>query len=447
MPIEFNIHENGIINKDLHANEIITKPFSLRSDTVQEIISRKSGFAERWALLLFLIIIIVVFASTWFIKYPDVIQVNAGLTASNAPKEIVIRQDGKLVKLFVTNDDIVIQGQTLAWIESTANHKEVVELSTLLDKGIDYLSKNETEKVSNLFKSNFQHLGELQSSYQQFVTAWQQFNDYLVNGYYYKRKKILFDDYAFLQKMHTTLEEQKSLTQQDLQLTQESFDANNSLYKDKIISKQDLRDQKSKLVGKQMSLPQLESSLLSNENLQTAKQKEIDELEHTISQQKIIFQQALQTLKSLADDWTKRYIVKAAVDGKVVFIIPLQENQFMQTGKTIGFVNPLDSKYYAQVTLPQANFGKIDTGQKVQLRFDAYPYQEFGIVEGKVKYISKVPSDSGFLSNIELPKGLITNYQRNIQYRSGLKSQALIITKDARLAQRFYYTIVKAVHQ
>ena len=97
--------------------------------------------------------------------------------------------------------------------------------------------------------------------------------------------------------------------------------------------------------------------------------------------------------------------------------------------------------------MPQTNFGKIDTGQQVQLRFDAYPYQEFGIVEGRLKYISKVPSDSGFLANIELPKGLITNYQKQIQYRSGLKSQALIITKDARLAQRFYFTIVKAVHQ
>jgi len=447
MPLEIDIHENGIAKDDIFIDGVIAKPLSLRSDTVQEIISRKPGFAERWALLLFLFIIIIVFAGTWFIKYPDVIQVNASLTAFDAPKEIVIRQDGKLIKLFVANDEIVTQGQTLAWIESTANHKEVVELSVLLDRGIDYLSKNETEKVSNLFKTGFQHLGELQSSYQQFVTAWQQFNDYLVNGYYYKRKKVLFDDYSFLQKMHTTLEEQKSLTQQDLQLTQESFDANNSLYKDKVISKQDLRDQKSKLVGKQMSLPQLESSLLSNENLQTAKRKEIDELEHNISQQKIIFQQALQTLKSLVDDWTRKYIIKAAVDGKVVFIIPLQENQFMQAGKTIGYIDPVDSKYYAQVTLPQTNFGKIKTGQQVQLRFDAYPYQEFGIVEGRLSYISKVPSDSGFLANIELPKGLLTNYQKSIQYRSGLKSQALIITKDARLAERFYYTIVKSVHQ
>jgi multidrug efflux pump subunit AcrA (membrane-fusion protein) len=142
----------------------------------------------------------------------------------------------------------------------------------------------------------------------------------------------------------------------------------------------------------------------------------------------------------------RKYILTAPVDGKVVFIVPLQENQFMQAGKTIGFVNPADSRYYAQVTLPQSNFGKIALGQRVQLRIDAYPYQEFGFLEGKLSYISRVPSDSGFLANIELPGGLVTNYRKEVQFRSGLKSQALIITRNSRLLQRFYYTMVKAAH-
>ena len=87
------------------------------------------------------------------------------------------------------------------------------------------------------------------------------------------------------------------------------------------------------------------------------------------------------------------------------------------------------------------------TVEKLYLRFDAYPYHELGYVEGRLGYISKVPSDSGFLANIALPKGLVTNCKKTIQYRSGLKCQALIITKDARLLQRFYYTMVKRIQQ
>ena len=119
----------------------------------------------------------------------------------------------------------------------------------------------------------------------------------------------------------------------------------------------------------------------------------------------------------------------------------------IQIGRIIGYVNPPDSRYYAQITLPQSNFGKIEVGQNVQLRFDAYPYEEFGFIPGKLKYISRVPSDSGFLATVELPDGLITNYKKTIQYRSGLKSQALIVTKNTRLFQRFYYNIFKAIHQ
>jgi multidrug efflux pump subunit AcrA (membrane-fusion protein) len=418
-------------------------PLLLRSDRVQEIISRQPGFFERWALWLFLLLLCLLGAGTWFIKYPDVIETGAILSSANAPKEIVIRQDGKLVRLFVGNDDTVASGQTVGWIESTADHRQVIALSGLLLKAESYLSTGQTEKVSGLFVRGFDYLGDLQTAYQQFITAWLQFNDYLENGYYYKRKASLDEDYAFLQHMHGSVEEQQRLTRQDLDLTKEAFAANDSLFRDSVVSRQDMRDQRSKLVGKQLSSEQLASSLLTNENQQVAKQRDIAELEHTISQQKIIFRQALETLKSLTDEWMRKYILRAAVAGKVVFLIPLQENQFMQAGKTIGYINPTDSRYYAQVTLPQSNFGKLRTGQRVQLRLDAYPYQEFGFIEGRLGYISKVPSDSGFLASVELPNGLRTNYRKELQYRSGLKSRALIITRDTRLIQRLLYTFIK----
>lgn len=417
--------------------------FWQRSSQVQDIITRQPGFLESWALSLFLLMLALSAAATWFIRYPDIVEANATLISANAPKEIVTRQDGKLVRLFVGNDDTIAQGQTIAWIEATADHREVIALSDLLNRAEADLSANRTESVSGLFTRAFDKLGDLQTPYQQFVTAWLQFNDYLVNGYYYRRKQSLSFDVAFLQKMHANLEEQQRLISQDLDLTMQAYIADDSLFRDSILSRQDVRDQKSKLVGKQMGLQQSASGLLTNENQQIGKQRDIDELEHTISQQKVIFKQSLETLKSLTDEWIRKYILKAPVAGKVVFLIPIQENQFLQTGKIIGYVNPADSRYYAQVLLPQANFGKIRLGQRVQLRLDAYPYQEFGYIEGRLHYISKVPSDSGFLASIELPNGLYTNYRKELQYRNGLKSRALIITHDMRLINRLFYSLVK----
>ena len=98
-----------------------------------------------------------------------------------------------------------------------------------------------------------------------------------------------------------------------------------------------------------------------------------------------------------------------------------------------------------ELSLPQNNLGKVDTGMQVQLRFDAYPYQEVGFVKGKLNYMSPIASDSGFLATVNLQNGLHTNLNKTIQYKNGLQAQALIITKDMRLLERIYYSVVKSV--
>jgi HlyD family secretion protein len=96
-----------------------------------------------------------------------------------------------------------------------------------------------------------------------------------------------------------------------------------------------------------------------------------------------------------------------------------------------------------EINLPQNNFGKVDTGMPVQLRFDAYPYEEIGFVKGRLNFISKIASDSGFYATVRLDNGLTTNLKKHIQYKNGLKAEALVITKNLRLLQRIYYSIIK----
>lgn len=418
-----------------------------RSEVTQDILSARPGFAEQWSLPFFLLILLSLFAGAWFIRYPDIVMANAYLTAADAPKEIVVRQPGKLERLFVANDDHVSQGQIVGWIESTADHAEVISLHHALEQADSLLKYNKPAQVSKLFESPLRHLGELQASYQLFITSWQQFDDYLVNGYYYKRLLGLQRGQEYLKQMHETVERELQLTRQDVGLTQNSFDASDSLYNQKVISRQDYREQKSRLFGKQLAIPQMEATILTNDNQQLDKQKEIDELDHNIFRERSIFLQSLQTLKSQVEDWEKKYLLTSPIAGKIVFMMPLQENQYLQAGKIVFFVNPANSRYFAQLTLPQNNFGKVRVGQTVRLRFDAYPYQEFGIVEGRLSYISRIPSDSGFLANIDLPKGLTTNYNNTIQYRSGLRSQALVITHNRRLLEKLYQNILKVLQR
>lgn len=416
-----------------------------RSEIAEEIISHKAGFIERWALLIFLGILVFLLALSWFIRYPDFIETRASLTAANAPKEIVPRQEGRLVKLFVRNNEKVKRGDVIGWIESTADHHEVMELSSRVDSSVAFLESGEVPRVSGLFNRPYNNLGEIQERYQSFITVWQQFNDYLVNGFYPRKVNMLRDDIRALEVTSEKMQRQKLLIEQDVKLAEETFDMNRALSDEKVLSKEEFRVERSKYLSKQMQLPQLEVSLIGNETQKRDKLKEIYQLNHDIAQQRIIFQQALQSLKSVIDDWKKRYVLQSPVDGNIFFIIPLQENQFLQPGKLIGYINPDDSRFYAETYLPQNNFGKASIGLKVQLRFDAYPYQEAGFVDGTINYISHVASDSGFLATVQLDHGLVTNTGRPISYKSGLTAQAIVITRDLRLLQRLWFNLNKSV--
>lgn len=387
----------GLLRNAKVAKTESDKTFKHRSAEAQEIISHHPGFLEKWALIVIIGILILLVVTTWFIRYPDIIETSATLTADNAPKELIPLQSGRLIKLFVKNGNHVRKGDMIGWIESTANTNEVLDLSTRLDSALALLQSDSIRDLPLLFADDYRNLGEIQTLYQAFITAWQQFNDYVVNGFYKRKKELLLKDIATLKSLNTTIRQEKILSGQDKDSSEKSLKMNKLLLDEKVISPEEYRVATSAYISKEMSIPQFNASILNNQNEQRNKLKELEQLEHDVSQQKIIFEQALETLKSTVNDWKHKYILLAPLTGTVFFTLPLQQNKFIQQGKLLGYINPEQSTFFMELNLPQNNFGKVDTGMQVQLRFDAYPYEEVGFVNGKLNFISKVATDSGFM--------------------------------------------------
>jgi multidrug resistance efflux pump len=246
---------------------------------------------------------------------------------------------------------------------------------------------------------------------------------------------------SYLQRLHGNLEEQKRMQQEDLGLASKTYDANKKLSEEKVIADFEFRSEKSKLISKAMSIPQINASLISNESSKHEKEKEIAQLQNDIAQQKGVFVQAINTLKAQIEDWKNKFLLIAPLAGKVTFIEFLQENSQLKFGQTICYINPENTSYYARVFIPQNNFGKIKVGEQVLLKLNAYPYREFGIIKAKLDFVSSIPSDSGFIAKIILPNGLVTNYKKQLQYTEGLSAQAEIITQDLKLSDRLFNEI------
>ena len=414
-----------------------------RSTTVDEIISRKPNFFSRWALVIFLIILLILLSITWFVQYADIVTVKAKLISVNAPKTIVCKTDGKLINLTIKNDDFIKANTIAGYMESTSDYEQVLTLSADIDSFLILFSKNKVINFSKLTIKHYRNLGELQQAYQTFLNTLIDFNNYTKGGYSEKKQLILAVNLVNIKRRKILLDEQKIAHQQDVTLSEKTFEMNEVLKKEKIISELEYRNEKSKLIAKQLSIPQINQAIIANETEQMEKEKEIIEFNNTIAQQISIFRQSHNTLKSAIDEWKNKYLLIAPVSGKINFAGFIQKNQQLSAGQTVCFITPHNSDFFAETFIPQSNFGKVKKGEKVLLNFSSYPSQEFGSVIGKLDFISTIPSDSGYLAKIIFPNGLITNYNKEVLYREGLTADAQIITKDMRMIKRIYYSFKK----
>jgi hypothetical protein len=95
-----------------------------------------------------------------------------------------------------------------------------------------------------------------------------------------------------------------------------------------------------------------------------------------------------------------------------------------------------NTTYYAEVIVAADKSPGVKTGQKVLLKLAAYPFREYGIVEGRIDSVFTNAADSSCLVRVALTNGLNTNYKKKLPYRDGLMTDADIITADKRLSER-----------
>jgi multidrug efflux pump subunit AcrA (membrane-fusion protein) len=104
------------------------KEIELRSNDVQEILSRPPKWIVRWGITIILAIVLVVVIGSWFFKYPDIISANIVLTTENPPAPVVAKISGKIQNLFVSDQQNVEEHQILAVIENPANFDDMNNL-------------------------------------------------------------------------------------------------------------------------------------------------------------------------------------------------------------------------------------------------------------------------------------------------------------------------------
>ncbi|WP_299579707.1 HlyD family efflux transporter periplasmic adaptor subunit [uncultured Sunxiuqinia sp.] len=416
----------------------------IRSDEVQEIIGKSPSWLLRSGLTMILIFVMLLLLGSWVFHYPDIIRARIVVLSENPPAHIVARNTGKIDQLFVEDKDTVRKDQLIAILENSADYQDVIRLGEDLDQLEGYFITFDTLFYRPL-KPDYR-LGEIQADFSSFLRLYNNYISFVRLNFYPQKIKSLQAQEHMLRVYYDRLWSQRQILENEYQIAYEQFRRDSGLYVRDVLSLVDYKKSESSLLQKKYSFNGARTDLATTQKEIIQLQQEIIGAEKEFEDQKRQAQsgliEALNVLKSRLDYWNKAFVLQTPIDGKVTFTNFWSKNQQVKSDDVVFTVVPeVESKIIGRVTLPLRGSGKVKPGQVVNIRFDNFPYMEYGMVRGVVKSISLVPSNDNYIAEIDLPQDLVTNYGIPLTFSQEMKGEVEIITEDLRLIQRFFNPI------
>ena len=150
------------------------------------------------------------------------------------------------------------------------------------------------------------------------------------------------------------------------------------------------------------------------------------------------YAEEIRKLKDQHQQWETKHVLRAPIDGKLVFYNLWETDKYVVEGAPVFMVLPAVVEYEVWAQLPIGNMGKVRKGQKVLIRLDEYPSMEYGALTGQVSSLSGVTLDGNYTLKIKVEDGVQALQHRNIELLPRITGTADIITKDRSLLQRIF---------
>ena len=419
----------------------ITDPKQIRltrQDDLEAIIGHPPGWTLKWGMTVVFCCIALLLGISWFVSYPDIVQAPAMLTTENPPIRLVAGASAKITALLTDNEKVVEKGELLAILENPANTDDVLQLESLLKE----LSENDPATYLSVQLPEKLQLGTLQSDYADFSRNFEELKYFLNQNIHYRKIRNLKKQIAEIKKLDRSLRKQIAIFEKELVLSQRNVWRDSTLYHQQSLSQLEYENTKAEHLNKQRQLEKLRSGSANNrleirqleaEILDLRQRKSDDENEHFVT-----ISSDIQRLMGAIEKWKQTWLLIAPIAGQVALTNAWSEQQFVEAGKEVLTIIPRESagKVFARAQLKGNSSGKVDTGMVVHIRLSAYPYQEYGVLNGYIARIADVPTKLGYEIEVELPHGMVTSYNKEVEFRQEMEGTARIITEERSLLMR-----------
>jgi multidrug resistance efflux pump len=412
----------------------------VHSEEIQELMGFIPNRLIRWGLAIIFTIFSGVILGAFFIKSPEIITAPMVLTTKNPPIVLLSKSTGRIDRLFVRDAQFVNAGTIIALINNPTDYSDFL----LLKEKINIISNGSLwdGQVFNIEFPDKLTLGELQSAYSLFIKGRNNFKHYLTQNLIPQKIELLKKQIAKQREYYQMLLKQKAFITEDLSLAEKSVMRDSLLLSKGSISETDYEKAKQNLLSKKSSSAGFDASLKNTESSIFQMQGSSVELqmqfEKELNQFRLDLEESKQNMKNLLHQWEEKYLIKSPVTGVMTYTSVWSEKQEVKTGDLIGTVIPQGAiSIIAKAVIPTAGFGKVEVGQRVNIKLSGFPFMEFGMLRGHIRSVSLVPEEKGYVAEIDLEEGMTSSYKENLKFIQQMDGTAEIITKDLRLIYRF----------
>lgn len=419
-------------------------------ENIQSILGNPPGWILNWGITLIFFSIAILLGISYFIKYPDKMDVKVKITTENPPIRIVSKMSGKLTDLKVVDQQDVKAGAVLGIMENTAVFKDIERLEKKLDR-----FNAEKQILHHLKLSTSLELGKLQNSYSSLITK-------LDDLKYHKEQDITTEKVIRLEEqikqvelLNHSLQRQKKTLGEEGRLIQQNFIRHQELFKEGGTSKVELEQKEATWLQHKRQIESMETSIINNkiqiQQLETQIMEIGKNTNDQFSAKELAILDDLKKLEEAVKEWKQNYLIIAPIAGKVSMPSPINSNQHISASQEILTIIPKEKNNELKVEgiLPMANSGKVKNGLKANIQIDGFPQQEYGTLSSFVENISLVPQkgqeENAYLLELALTDSLNTNYDKTISFRQEMEGTAVIFTNDKRILDRIFEQLVSLI--
>jgi hemolysin D len=374
-----------------------------------------------------------------FAKLDVVATAQGRLVPMSFTKVVQPAEAGVVLDILVKDGDAVKAGQTLLRLDARLAQSELTGLGKDVNIKKLTLRRIEAELADRPFSGQASDPAEISAQVEaQFRARRQSYTDALA-----QETEALNKAKADLASAEQVLNKLK----QTVPLYRQSAEAYDKLLKEGFVGEVAANEKKREFVEREQDFKAQESNVQSLKAVIAGSEKKLISVRSNYRSQ--LENERMETLTQLnksSQELDKSTIrsglleIKAPNDGIVKDLAVTTKGAVVQAGSLLLNIVPREEPVQAEVLLSNEDVGFIAVGQKVQIKVAAYPFQKYGLLEGKVLLVAADSSD---------PKQQQATQQPQLTYRAlvSLQTQALVAPNGDKLALSPGMLISAEIHQ